>query len=520
MTGRKTLSHPLIVLKDAAVRDGERLVFAETNWTVRADENWAIVGPNGSGKSLLIRALAGELPVVRGDLTYHFPEQDAPEEQVAHVSFDDQRDLVGQFSPYQQARWHSMEGADAPRVEEMLAEDETGPLAEFLVDPPPADPSRRRRIGQIWEQLGIRHLLRRRIVHLSNGEMRKVLIARALVRQPRLLVLDDPLAGLDRRSQQALRKIIARLMAGATGVILVTSRVEELPPAVTHVLCVHQERVIAQGKREMVLRSRAVRAVMGGAAPVRLRQGGRRRRRPVVRTSRGAELVRIAGARVKYGRATVLDGIDWIIRTGQRWALLGPNGSGKTALLSLILADNPQAYANDVRLLGQPRGAGCSVWDVKKHIGAVSPEMLIHYREPITCYRVVCSGFFDSVGLYRTCSAAQRVAARAAMERLGVAPLARRDFTELSSGRQRMVLIARAMVKSPSLLILDEPCQGLDPANTARIRRQVDTACAGPETALIYVTHRLEELPTCITHILKLRDGKSVRKGTRKAVFG
>jgi molybdate transport system ATP-binding protein len=146
--------------------------------------------------------------------------------------------------------------------------------------------------------------------------------------------------------------------------------------------------------------------------------------------------------------------------------------------------------------------------------------MLIHYCESITCYRVVCSGFFDSVGLYRTCSSAQRAAARASMDRLGIAHLARKDFTELSSGQQCMVLIARAIVKSPALLVLDEPCQGLDSANTDRIRHVVDTACAASEIALIYVTHRLEELPTCITHVLKLRRGRVVRKGTRTAILG
>ena len=139
----------------------------------------------------------------------------------------------------------------------------------------------------------------------------------------------------------------------------------------------------------------------------------------------------------------------------------------------------------------------------------------MHYQEPATCYQVVCSGFFDSVGLYRRPSADQRRAARQSMARLGTGDLARKDFTNVSAGQQRMVLLARALVKDPPLLVLDEPCQGLDAANRRRIRRAVDQACVPADRTLIHVTHHVEDLPDCITHVLKLRNGRAAHKGAR-----
>jgi molybdate transport system ATP-binding protein len=190
--------------------------------------------------------------------------------------------------------------------------------------------------------------------------------------------------------------------------------------------------------------------------------------------------------------------------------VLGPNGAGKTTLLSLILADNPQAYANDITLFGRRRGSGESIWEIKQSIGWVAPELQLYYPKSATCLDVICSGFFDSVGLYRQCSAGQREVALSWMRRLSLSEQAETPLEQVSEGEQRRVLIARALVKGPALLVLDEPCQGLDADNRDRVLQAINWVGSRPETSMIYVTHRADELPPNITHVLRLNEGRVV----------
>jgi molybdate transport system ATP-binding protein len=216
---------------------------------------------------------------------------------------------------------------------------------------------------------------------------------------------------------------------------------------------------------------------------------------------------------VSYNGTPILKHIHWTVRGGEHWALLGPNGSGKTTLLSLILGDNPQAYANQITLFGRRRGSGESIWEIKKHVGWVSPELHLYYPKRGSCLDVVCSGLFDSVGLYHACSSGHREVARSWMRRLGLPDYADAAFAGLSEGEQRMVLIARALVKRPSLLVLDEPCQGLDAGHRDRVLHIIDAAGQHLGTSVIYVTHNTGELPKLITHVMRLSRGQIVEQG-------
>jgi molybdate transport system ATP-binding protein len=211
---------------------------------------------------------------------------------------------------------------------------------------------------------------------------------------------------------------------------------------------------------------------------------------------------------VSYGKARILRDIDWTVQRGEHWALLGPNGAGKTTLLSLILGDHPQAYANHVALFGRRRSSGESIWEIKQRIGWVAPELHLYHPRNITGLRVVESGFYDSVGLYRACSQTQRQMAQQWMKRLGIEDYADLPFAKLSEGEQRLVLLARALVKDPLLLILDEPCQGLDAQNRERVRQIVDTIGRHRDISIIYVTHNADELPRIINCVLRLDRGK------------
>ncbi len=197
-----------------------------------------------------------------------------------------------------------------------------------------------------------------------------------------------------------------------------------------------------------------------------------------------------------------------MMRRGEHSALLGPNGSGKTALLSLIQGDNPQAYSLDLRLFGLKPETTQTLWHLRRQIGWLSPELHLHYPPDWSCLDVVCSGFFNAVGLYEPCTSRQRAAARNWLRRFGLAGRARNSFGELSLGDQRLVLLARAVVKKPKLLVLDEPCQGLDAAHRLSILSTVDRLIGQTRAGLIFVTHHAKEMPACITHVLKLKSGR------------
>jgi molybdate transport system ATP-binding protein len=213
---------------------------------------------------------------------------------------------------------------------------------------------------------------------------------------------------------------------------------------------------------------------------------------------------------VSYGKVDILKNINWTVRQGERWGLLGPNGAGKTTLLSLILADNPQAYANDITLFGKRRGSGESIWDIKKNIGWVSPEQHIYYPHTATCLEIVCSGFYDSAGLYQRSSTQQIETASNWMTAFGIDDPSEAPFHTLSAGLQRLLLLIRALVKFPSLLILDEPCQGLDEPNRKAFVARIDKICELSPLTLIYVTHIPSEIPGAVTHFLNLNRGQIV----------
>jgi molybdate transport system ATP-binding protein len=226
-------------------------------------------------------------------------------------------------------------------------------------------------------------------------------------------------------------------------------------------------------------------------------------------------LISLANVNVRYGKTAVLCDVDWTVNAGENWAVLGPNGAGKTALLSLILGDNPQCYSNDVRVFGRKRGTGESVWDVKANIGYVSPDIQALYPPETPCLSVVLSGFFDSIGLHAECSAAQEGHARDWIRSLGLADLGLARFGDLSLGQQRLVLLARALVKDPPLLILDEPCQSLPPDSREVILGLLDRLCHHESVSLICVSHRQDEIPRGVSHVLHLADGevKRVERG-------
>lgn len=445
------------------------------DWEIREGEQWAVVGPNGSGKTLLADLLQGRHALKEGTVETGFEGNRS--DLVKSIAFKDIYSLADCRNSYYQQRWHATETDEMPTVEASLGALAGNPQAKEML-----------------ELFGIEDLLPKRLIFLSSGELRKFLIVRVLLTGPRILILDNPFIGLDASSRKLLVDMLERMASfRRVQVVLLLSNPRDIPAMITHVLPVYGRTCFPSMSGECFLKDGLLQqklfsfAVMPGDFSL-----------PQKKASAHEVTFRMEKVCIRYGSRTILKDLDWEVKNGEKWALSGPNGSGKSTLLSLIYADNPQSYANSLYLFDRKRGTGESIWEIKQRIGYVSPEMHLYYMQNVPAWQIVGSGFFDSVGLYRTCNEAQRAVAETWMHRFGIETLKDRLFLTLSSGEQRLVLLARAFVKDPDLIILDEPLHGLDVSNKKRVVRIIESFCTRPGKTLIYVTHYIDELPSCV----------------------
>ena len=344
-------------------------------------------------------------------------------------------------------------------------------------------PERRQLQRHLYELFHMEDLLDKYIITLSSGELRKFQLTKTLFADPRLLIIDNPFVGLDAETRDQLKDLLL-LLADKRDIeiMLVLAKTDDIPAFVTNVIEIseHYEvppHVLSDEKRQAIL-----------DLPYHDNDYDCHR------------VVDMHQVNIRYGNRTILKDLDWTVMNGERWALSGQNGSGKSTLLSLVCADNPQSYACDITLFDRPRGSGESIWDIKKHIGYVSPEMHRSYKRNLPAIRIVASGLMDSIGLYAIPDQKDYEKCRWWMNIFGISELAERPFLQLSSGEQRLVLLARAFVKDPQLLILDEPLHGLDLWNRRLVKDIIETFCQRRNKTMIMVTHYQEELPACITH--------------------
>ena len=479
----------LLKLDNITIRVRDKLILCDTTWQIKKNQHWAVLGPNGSGKTSLVRVLTGEVPVVKGSIIRSNPES-APD-SIGYVSLELHQQVIAREEDRDEARFFSGEVDNFTKAGHVIL------AANPKIDAQQPD------FARVTRLLGIGHLLDRGIRFLSTGEMRKILIARALMKSPELLILDEPFEGLDRHSRELLTKTIIDLMNQQITIILVTHRFEEIIPDISHFLCLKDCSVFLQGSRDEVLTGKNMSCLYDKQAVSFFLPGSEDNWEPP-KKDRTSVIVEFRNTTVKYGALPVLDNLNWTMKRGENWAIVGPNGSGKSTLLSLIIGDNPQAYANEIHLFGKRRGTGESIWEIKKRVGLVSSELQVNYRKRMRVYDVVLSGFHDSIGLYRTSSNAQHRVAQHWMKVLDITDKANLWFDQLSYGQKRMVLLARSMVKLPPLLVLDEPCQGLDLSNRTIVLDIVDYIGRETETDILYVTHYQDEIPPCVTNVLRL----------------
>lgn len=478
-----------ISLHDIQVSFGEQDVLSGFHWEIKEGENWLIHGPSGSGKSTLAKVIANKVRY-RGDVCVNGTDVFNSHKKIHYVpNWYEFTNSDGDRNFYYQQRYNHARGSDSSTVEADLkkfAEKHNLDIKEGIA---------------FAEKLNFDHFLKSHLIELSSGEQKKIQLIKGLWLNPDLLILDQPLNGLDTVSRKKLNDLLERFIQNGKQV-LILQNTDEYPNGITHFGMVQTDTVISKYPETSVY-THTQKTL--GAMPDFL----------VADQESEEEVVAMRNIVVRYGEKVVLDNVSWTIHKGEAWLLQGHNGSGKSTLLSLLNADHPQAYTHDIRLFGNPRGSGESIWEIKAKVGMISPELHWYYDTDLSVFDTIGSGLYDSIGLYNKLTFYDRKRIEEMISFFGLEKSQKKAFGALSLGKQRQVLLARTLIKNPELIILDEPCQGLDDIQTQEFNTIVD-ALVGHGKTLIYVGHEESKLPKKLSHRLLLDKGRVIVIGEIK----
>ena len=456
------------------ILDGH-VVLDEIDFTLHRGERWALIGPNGSGKTFLLKMLRGDVwPTPTGRERRH---SRLDKEQIAYVGPERQ-------DKYVRYGWD-------------LTVAQVVTTGLFDEDIPLTQPSRaqRQRVSRVLQRFGLTGLRRRRMLTLSYGQRRLVLVARAFAGDARVLLLDEVFNGLDVRAREKLRRALERPRGGHDWV-LTSHRPKELPANVTHVARI-------DGGKMVETRRGGQRA---GTAAIRRPRPKRARYSEITSVSTSQWLVRISNATIYRDYRPVIRDLNWTLRAGEHWAVLGANGSGKSTLLSLIYGDLHPALGGTIERAGLSVGERIEDW--KRRVAWVSPELQADHYAAQSLEEVVISGRYSSVGLNAPPTAADRRSARRWLEFFGIAELRDRGPRSVSYGQMRLALLARAMANDPELLLLDEPCTGLDGDMRAHVLDEIERL-ARNGTQIVMAVHDADDIVPAVRNVLKIRAGNA-----------
>lgn len=481
----------IINLTRGVARDATAAFVAPVTLKIAQGEHLAIVGPNGAGKSILVDMMLGRYPLREGSIEYDFSPSPSKRvyENVKYITFRDTYGSADANYCYQ-LRWNTHDQDEAiPTVAQLLGNVDD---KEYM--------------DEVLQMFNLGHLLDKRIVLLSSGELRKFQLAQALLERPRLLVVDNPFIGLDATTRDLLCSVLARVSSRSNlQVVLVLSMLDDVPEFVTSVVPVENMFVGAKVSRDEYLSQLDIVYDIAAIKNAQQRVLSLPYKNPICTAERVVELNKVS---VKYDERVILNALDWVVENGEKWALSGENGAGKSTLLSLVCADNLQSYACDIALFGRKRGSGESIWEIKKNIGYVSPEMHRSYLRNLPVIDIVASGLHDTIGLYVQTPREELEICDWWLETFGIAALRNKSFLKISSGEQRLVLLARAFVKDPALLILDEPLHGLDTYNRRKAKAIIEAFSQRRGKTMLFVSHYESELPNTIDKRLFLKRNK------------
>lgn len=446
------------------------------NWQIQPGECWAVIGRNGAGKHHLNNLLMGKAIAASGTFALSCS-------RVGLLSFEQQQQFFEQELKDDNSEF--MEGADIGTTVAELLGIVGGKLPPELAF------------------LGLEPLLTRGYRQLSSGEARKTLLAQQWLQQPELLILDEPFDSLDITARANLSAFFANALAHHDMALLfLLNTLDDIFPWHTHIAVLDKGELLAAGPAAAMLQESSVRALLA-FDPASLPAWPE----PLLRQESPDPLIVLRNGTVRYDETTIFSGINLTVQNGSHTLLTGPNGSGKSTLLGLLTGDHPQCYGNDLQLFGRTRGSGETIWELKKKMGIVTPMLHRDHRVPGSALHIVLSGFFDTIGLYDAVEPSQTRHARTWLALVGLAGREDTPFKQLSYGEQRLALIARALVKQPMLLILDEPTQGLDDINRARVRYFLEHLAHQHHTTVLMASHRQDEFLALFTQNIEL--GKS-----------
>jgi len=473
-----------IILKNISAQQYGKTVLDNLSLALHPGQHLAIIGESGSGKSSLAKAIAGKL-FTKGTVEIIYSSNSAlPAKTILIEATETLKNLSNVSDFYYQQRFNSCDADDALTVEQELIRTTTiSPEAKTLL-----------------HQFNLTHRLQTPLIQLSNGEQKKLQLIKSLVLHPQLLILDNVFIGLDAQSRKELHHIIDQQAEKGTTIILVTNE-RELPACITHIAELNQGKLVQVSERKNFTALHLENNDDTDFIDTSLFQDS---------TASFDSIVKMKNVTIQYDDKIILQNVNWQVTQGERWLVKGHNGAGKSTLLSLITADNPQAYSQDIYLFDKKRGTGESIWDIKKQIGFVSPELHKFFDYGSSVHNVVASGLFDTMGLFRKLNAAQEKLVNKWIGFFGLTGETNKPLFLLPAGRQRSALLARALIKNPALLVLDEPCQGLDDHQTNHFLRLIDEICSQSSVTLIFVSHYDNEIPMCITDTFELQQGKKI----------
>ncbi len=449
------------------------------SFSLRPGQHAMVVGRNGAGKSVLLKVLSGQGDIVSG--LRKIPKQ------VAVVSSFHQQQLI--------AAERKKDDADIVDVV---------PIPTKVKELLPAKKSDE--LVSLYSLLKLEPLLEKPFLALSTGETRKLLFAMAMATSPEVLILDEPWQGIDEVTRNSLMDYLQCIQQDIQ-IIIAVNRLQDMPdiPAVLTVMT--NEAVAFQSeKAQSAAKNIADCETWFRLQHEKVKLPGTTKKCEEKNNVSGSPLVTLRNGSVSYDGNIVFSGVNWEINPGEHWQITGPNGAGKTCLLELLTGDNFQCYNNDLTLFGVKRGSGESIWDIKQHIGILSNAFHLSYRVDCSVSSVILSGFYDTIGLYERAGREQHSIAMAWLNMLGMSAKYDSPFQSLSFGDQRLVLIARAMIKYPRLLILDEPCNGLDALNRLTVLALIEQIAQQGRTTVLFVSNQKEDALPNIQRILNMRD--------------
>ncbi len=501
----------LLSINHATIRHLNKTLFDALSIEIRQGEQWAILGNSGSGKTALLRTLLGKFNITNGSIHYPLLTSFKKRNEISDPLFNQQqiisfvsqqahfKNKENQRNFFYQQRYHSYFAEEASTVKNYLEE------AQDKREQHPAIPIRFP-LDWLVEHLQLESLWFKTLIQLSNGETRRLQIAYALLKQPFFLFMDNPLIGLDHETRPILKQLFKEISQKGVTMVMATSA-REIPECITHIISLKNLNIAYLGSKANY-KAEATTSVKETWKANKTVLTAIKKLQPTQDHAFDVAL-KMEDIHVKSSGKVILEGINWEVKKGEKWSLIGPNGAGKSTLLSLISGDHPQTYANKIFLFDQKRGTGESIWDVKRRIGYVSPEMHQYFRGKNSVLLAILSGLDDTMGFRNKSSSKDEVQlAEYWLTLLGIPKLAQQPFKDLSTGNQRLILLIRAMIKNPPLLILDEPCQGLDEEQKNHFKHIVNTLWTQNDKTLLYVSHYKEDIPSCVNHILALEDGK------------